>query len=446
MIAGRFALNLFKKTLLVKLCTVVLLIAAVIVFAEMSDAYIAEILRHIYNPIGIAWIWVFGALLVFKFSFFGYLFVAFLRYKPAAPVCSSKLPTCTVIVPAYNEGILVLHTLQSIAKSQYPPEKIQIIAIDDGSRDDTWSWILKAKEELGSRLEVLQQPCNKGKRQALYRGFNLAGGDIIITIDSDSIVSPDTLRNLVSPFIADPKCGAVAGNVRVLNSSKALIPKMLDVSFAFGFEFVRSAQSKLGSVLCTPGALSAYRRGPAMQCLPQWICQKFLGKNADIGEDRAMTNMILSKGHKVLFQKNAVVYTNVPETYKGLYKMYIRWERSNVRENIMMSRFAFRNFRDESKFGSRVLLINQWMRVLLAIPVLLAMPVLFISSPLLYISVKLTAILIVGSIPACYFAVNYSKSDSLWGYCYGVFYAFSLFWIIPYAIVTVGRRGWLTRG
>src|SRR5690606_32245435 len=161
-------------------------------------------------------------------------------------------------------------------------------------------------------------PKNMGKRHALYRGFNLGTGEIFVTVDSDSVVKTDTLRNLVSPFAVHKNCGAVAGNIRVLNNKKAILPKMLNVSFVLSFEFVRSAQSTLNSVLCTPGALAAYRRSAVFAVLPDWINQTFMGRPSDIGEDRAMTNMILKKGHHVLFQRNAYCYTNVPEKYKGL--------------------------------------------------------------------------------------------------------------------------------
>src|SRR5690554_7156643 len=89
-----------------------------------------------------------------------------------------------------------------------------------------------------------------------------------------------------------------------------------------------------------------------------------MGKPSDIGEDRAMTNMILKQGNKVLFQRNAYAYTNVPESYKGLYKMFIRWGRSNVRENIEMSKYVFTNFREESKIGPRLLFLSQSLKII----------------------------------------------------------------------------------
>lgn len=395
---------------------------------------------------GIVFLTITASLLIFKVGFLLYIFILNLRYKPVKSVSDTELPTCTVIVPAYNEGKQVWETLKSLANSNYPEQKLQLLAIDDGSKDDTWEWMQKAKEELGERLSIYQQPQNKGKRHALYRGFKLATGDVFVTVDSDSIVEVDTLRNLVSPFITNKECGAVAGNVRVLNNKKAIIPRMLNVSFAFSFEFIRSAQSKMGSVLCTPGALAAYKKDAVLNCLSDWMNQTFMGQPTDIGEDRAMTNMILKQGYHVLFQRNATVLTNIPEKYKNLYKMFIRWERSNVRENIMMSKFAFKNFREGSKLGPRILLANQWLKVIAAYPFLILMLVFIMTQPLLFLSSTLFSILIFSSIPAFFYARKYDKAESLWAYSYSIFYTFSLFWITPYAIATANKRGWLTRG
>lgn len=386
-----------------------------------------------------------STLLVYKVCFLFYILILFLRYKPVQSVSDAELPTITVIVPAYNEGKQVWATLISLVESNFPAEKFQLIAIDDGSKDDTWYWMQKAKAQLGDRLSIYQQPTNQGKRAALYRGFHLAKGDVFVTVDSDSVVRKDTLRNLVSPFVKNSDCGAVAGNVRVLNNEKAIIPRMLNVSFVFSFEFIRSAQSMLGSVLCTPGALAAYRNKAVMACLSDWMNQTFMGQPTDIGEDRAMTNMILKQGYHVLFQRNAYVLTNIPEKYKGLYKMFIRWERSNVRENIMMSQFAFKNFRSGAKLGTRLLLISQWLRMVMVYPALLVMLIFMLMHPLLFISSTLSTILLVSSLPAFFYARKYNIAEAFWAYSYSVFYTFALFWIAPYSIATVKRNGWLTR-
>ena len=421
-----------------------LLSGAALVYFLQPDFYNFNQSRF-NSPLGLAFLAVTISLLLFKISFLLYNVYLYFQYKPIESVSDELLPTCTVIVPAYNEGKLVYQTLHSIANSDFPAHKIQILAIDDGSKDDTWYWMNKAKEELGDRVVTFQQPENKGKRHALYRGFNLGTGEIFVTIDSDSIIKTDTLRNLVSPFIVDQNCGAVAGNVRVLNNKSAILPKMLNVSFVMSFEFVRSAESQLGSVLCTPGALAAYKASAVFKCLPEWIDQKFMGVASDIGEDRAMTNMILKQGKKVLFQRNAIVLTDVPERYKGLYKMFIRWGRSNVRENLVMSKFVFTNFRKESKVGARLLFTNQFLTIIMTYPFFLFMLYFIVMHPLLFISSTLLGILIVSSFPVLFYAKKYSAKESLWAYAYSVLYTFGLFWIAPYAIATAGRSGWLTR-
>ena len=384
-------------------------------------------------------------LLLFKAGMFLLNLILYIKYKSIESVNDEELPSTTVIVPAYNEGKQVYDTLMSLAKSDYPTEKLQLLAIDDGSKDNTWYWMQEAKRILGDRVTVYQQPKNMGKRHALYRGFNVGTGDVFVTVDSDSIVDADTLRNLVSPFVTNKECGAVAGNIRVLNKTNELIPKMLDVSFTLSFEFVRSGESQLKSVLCTPGALAAYRKTAVMNCLDEWINQTFMGKRSDIGEDRAMTNMILRQGYTVLFQRNAYAYTNVPEQYKQLYKMFIRWGRSNVRESLAMSKYVFTDFRKGSKLGPRLLFTSQFIEIVTAYPFMLGMLFLVASHPILFVSSTLVSILILTSFPVLFYAKRYKSSISFWAYSYSILYTFGLFWITPYAIATASRSGWLTR-
>ncbi|MBQ0736475.1 glycosyltransferase family 2 protein [Aquimarina celericrescens] len=443
--------NRLEKSIANASSSFILIVTFVLLFGAASlfyflQPYFEEIhLERMNTPWGITLMITGISLLAIKISFIGYILFLYLRYKVIGSISNKELPLCTVIVPAYNEGELVYKTLHSLADSDYPAEKLQIISIDDGSQDDTWQWMKKAKDELGNRVSIYQQPENKGKRHALYRGFNLGMGDVFITVDSDSIVKKDTLRIMASPFVVNQNCGAVAGNVRVLNREKALIPRMLNVSFAFSFEFIRSAQSSLGSVLCTPGALSAYRREAVFNCLEDWISQTFMGQVSKIGEDRAMTNMILKQGYNVLFQRKAYVYTNIPERYKNLSKMFIRWERSNIRENIAMSKFAFTDFREGAKTGTRILLLNQWLKMIMAYPAAALMVFFILTYPLLFLSSTLVSILVFSSIQAFFYAKKHSLSESLWAYPYSIFYAFTLFWITPYAIATAGRSGWLTR-
>ncbi|MEO6683683.1 MAG: glycosyltransferase family 2 protein [Ginsengibacter sp.] len=434
-----------SKSVLVLAGTFLLLFGATYLFFYLDTDFSKFREERMNSTLGITFLIIATTLFAFKAGFFIYKLVRYFKYQSIDSVSHEELPTCTVIVPAYNEGKQVFDTLMSLANSDYPAAKLQLLSIDDGSKDDTWAWMQKAKSILGDRVDIYQQPKNKGKRHALYRGFHLGNGDVFVTVDSDSVVKEDTLRNLVSPFIVDEDCGAVAGNIRVLNHKKALLPKMLDVSFVLSFEFVRSAESSLNSVLCTPGALAGYRRTAVFACLPAWINQTFMGKPSDIGEDRAMTNMILKQGYKVLFQRNAFAYTNVPESYTGLYKMFIRWGRSNVRENIEMSKYVFTKFRNGAKSGARLLFISQSLKIIMSYPFLLFMLFFIVTHPVLFLSSTLFGILIVASFPMIFYAKRYNLSESFWVYSYSILYTFALFWITPYAIATASKRGWLTR-
>ena len=375
-----------------------------------------------------------------------YLWLAFnaFRYKAVPGATDDELPKVTVVVPAYNEGHLVQETLRSLATGDYPKDKLQLIAIDDGSKDDTWSYIEKAAKEFPGQIMTIRQMKNSGKRRALYEGFKRATGDVLITVDSDSVVDHDTLRNLASPFVGDDDCGAVAGNVRVLNR-KAVIPRMLEVSFVFSFEFVRSAQSNLRTVFCTPGALAAYRRDLVMNVLEEWVNQTFLGREANIGEDRAITNLILRQGKSVLFQKNATVYTNIPEQYQGLCKMLIRWGRSNVRESLKMGTFICTRFRDHHRTSARILWFVQCLWCASS-PLFFCMILCLIALfPLQFFIAGVGGGAMWSSVSALFYASRYRSSEALWAYGYGIFHFCALAWITPYALITVQKTGWLTR-
>lgn len=423
------------------LCIAIVVVAAyqgVIHGASMANFLRSTSIGTIFLQVSIVFVTLAFAELIWRI-------VLVLMYKPIEGCSDEMLPGCTVIVPAFNEGKQVFVTLQSLAASDYPKDKLKLIAVDDGSVDDTWEWIKKAKEELGDRVITIKQPCNKGKRHALYAGFQQSEGEVLVTVDSDSTVDTDTLRNLITPFVVDKKVGAVAGNVRVLNMDKGIIPKMLDVVFVYSFDFIRASQSMVKAVMCTPGALSAYRRNVVMDILNEWLNQKFCGQPANIGEDRAMTNLIIREGYHVLFQQNAKVYTEVPVKYVNLSKMYLRWARSNVRETIAMTRFIFKNFREGSKLGARINLISGWVAITKAQIFLVITWGLILLHPTTFGVNTIIGVTISASLAAIIYAWKFGTFSSLWAFVYGFYFFVALSWIRPYALITPHKAGWLTR-
>jgi len=370
------------------------------------------------------------------------------RYRSYAPLSDSALPTITIVIPAYNEGRQILPTVQSVMKSRYPTEKMQVICVDDGSQDDTWEWMKTAQKEFPFRVRLIRQPVNRGKRHALMAGFAKAIGQIYVTIDSDSEVLPDTLRHLVSPLASDPRVGAVAGNVRVLNLAQGAIPKMMEVSFTSGFDFIRAGQSVYGGVFCTPGALSAYRADVIIPHLPKWIKQTFMGRRAAIGEDRAMTNLVLSSGFRVVYQRKAVVLTKIPITFTGLRKMLLRWARSNVRENLVMLSFIIGRFRptDSGSGWIRLFGTTQFIRMTLGEAFKFAVVAQLLLTPVNTLLILAVACIISAFLPALVYQKRYGGWFGWrWAIPYAFYWLFCLYWISFWGLLTASRSGWLTR-
>ncbi len=370
-----------------------------------------------------------------------------LRYKPYPHIDDEDLPRITVVVPAFNESTLVARTLRHLAKADYPTERMRIIAVDDGSDDDTWLHMQRAAKDIGPRLETIRCDENRGKRWALWEGFRRSDGDVLVTVDSDSLIEPDGLRALVSPIVRDESIGAVAGNVRVLNRNEGLVPRMLAVRYVVAFDFKRAAQSMMdgGSVLCVAGALTAYRRTAVLTALDTWLHQTFLGGQARAGEDHAMTNYILQQGYKVVYQRTARVLTMAPTSFYGLAKMFLRWSRSNIRENVHLGKFVFSRFRKGALLATRF----NYVVYTLGLFVLFPFGLFFLAAAMLWLDVfgvKLLAASVAAStLSAAFYTWREKDSDGLYGILYGILATFLLWWIWPFALATCRRSVWLTR-
>ena len=365
------------------------------------------------------------------------------RYKPYS-MPAGPLPTVTIIIPAYNEGAMVEKALYSAVASDYPEDRLEIICVDDGSRDNTWTYIDRAQRRFPHLIKAVRFPKNRGKKEALYAGFSQGRGDYFITIDSDSVIVADTIKQAVAPMVHDPKVGAVAGNVKVYNRFRSILARMLAVRFVLAFDFLRASQSMYGFVTCTPGALSAYRKSAILPVLEEWRQQTFMGAPATIGEDRALTNFVVRGGFYSVYQRTALVHTVVPETYKGLCRMYLRWDRSNFRESWVQLTFLFKKYRHQD----RLLPILDFAITQLEFPLtylFLGLLLLsFITYPLLL--VKFIAGLGVITLFYMYYYIHQERDgEFIYGILYSYFAFFALNWVQPYALITLRNDRWLTR-
>jgi hyaluronan synthase len=365
------------------------------------------------------------------------------RYKPY-PLPSGPLPRVTVIIPAYNEGAMVENAIYSAAASDYPADRLEIIVIDDGSKDDTWSYIDKAQKRHPDLLKSIRFPQNRGKKEGLYAGFTQGRGEFFVTIDSDSVIDRDTIKQVVAPMLHDRRIGAVAGNVKVYNRARCLLARMLAVRYVLAFDFMRASQSKYGAVTCTPGALSAYRRKALKPILEKWRQQTFMGRPANIGEDRALTNFVLRQGYYTVYQRSALVHTVVPETYQGLCKMYLRWDRSNFRESWVQITFIFSCYRKRD----RLLPIIDFFITQIEFPLTYLFLGLLLASFFVYPLVMVKFFAGLGVITLFYMFYYIHQERDL-EFIYGILYSYFAFLFLnrvqPYAFITLRNDRWLTR-
>jgi hyaluronan synthase len=362
----------------------------------------------------------------------------------AAPSASEEdAPTLTVVIPAYNEGAMVRNAIDSAARAAYPAGRRRVVVVDDGSTDDTWEHVLAAAADHPDAVIPLRLTRNQGKRAALAAGFRRTDAEVLVVVDSDSVIEPDALLAVAGPF-RDPKVGAVAGKVTVYNVAQGLIPRLLYVDFLFIADFMRSWESLYRTVHCCPGALMAVRASAAKKVLGAWLDQRFLGARCTIGDDRALTNYLLLDGHDTVYQRTAVVRTVVPATYAKLCRMLLRWNRSYVREELrFLGRVLWRR-----PPKPRFLSLFDRLVTNAGIPVYYASLLLFYRLGDGSWSMPLYFLLYVSWISAfylLYYMRQQRAGSALYAFFYPFYAAFALSWIFPYALATARNRSWMTR-
>ena len=391
-------------------------------------------LRHGWTPLA-----ALGALMV---AYFALETVLWLRYRPFPVLRGDDVPRLSVVIPAYNEGPMVERSIASVIRADYPADRLEVLVVDDGSRDDTFFHIERLRQAHPSIVRVIRFAGNRGKRAGLAAGFRAARGEIVITIDSDSQIERDTLRAMVAPF-ADPHVGGVAGKVTVLNRSN-LIGAMLDVQYTLAFDFSRAVESSIRTVACCPGALSAFRLSVILPHLDGWLEQKFFGRPVAHGEDQALTNIVLRAGFDTVYQSNATIRTLAPMRYRPLTRMFLRWERSFVVEGFTFARFMLTRYRDRNRVLPVVKFVASNLRLLMVYVGLARLPFLILERPQ-----RMPDLVVAMAIGATFTALYYVRRERSLRFAYGVAYAFYwllfLQWILPWAVVTVRDERWGTR-
>ena len=227
------------------------------------------------------------------------------------PQTHPDLPSVTIIVPCYNEEKTLSATIKSLLALDYPKEKLHIMAIDDGSTDNT----RQALQEFAGhkQIEILHKE-NGGKHTVLNVGIERSTTDFVGCLDADSYVEPDALLRIIKRF-NDPEVMAVVPSLHIHKASTP-IQKMQKVEYTLGV-FWRAILAELNSLYVTPGPFSIFRKS---------VFSKIgMYHKAHNTEDMEMAMRLQSNGLKIVCANDAVVHTSSPRTIPKLYKQRVRW-------------------------------------------------------------------------------------------------------------------------
>ncbi len=229
------------------------------------------------------------------------------RNKP--PLDDGYKPPVTVLVPAYNEAVGIAAAVQSIDATDWPD--LEILVIDDGSTDGC----ADIAESLGlERVRVIRKP-NGGKSTALNLGIREARHDIIVMVDGDTMVEPNTVPEIVKP-LQDPNVGAVAGNPKIGNVTNFLA--RLQVSeYLMSSSLERRILAPAGMITTIPGAIGAWRRSALQEA-------GFVSVET-LAEDTDLTVSIARGGWRIAYAGQARAWTEAPNTISSLFKQRTRW-------------------------------------------------------------------------------------------------------------------------
>jgi len=237
-------------------------------------------------------------------------------YRLKQKRCSniSYTPMVSVLIPAWNEEVGVINTVRSLLESQY--KNMEIIVINDGSTDRTHDVMVEFLKKCEKNIPIVYRyKKNGGKAKALNLGLKIARGEIIVTIDADSIVDSGAISHMVKHF-SDARVMSVAGNVKIGNRIR-IIGLVQQLEYLYGFYF-KKADSLMNSIYIVGGAAAAYRRSifHVVGVFDEQI----------ITEDIEMSTRIQNAGYKIEYAPEAIVYTEGPTELDGLFKQRLRWK------------------------------------------------------------------------------------------------------------------------
>lgn len=290
---------------------VALLILIVMLGAPLGIALLLTstfLLRFVFfYPLLMSGIWIAGGLL------FWLRWERQWPWRPEPAPIPPDPPLVSILVPCHNEGPHIEETIQAALTQSYP--RLEVIAIDDGSTDDTLDKLHAiAAHEPALRIVHLAQ--NQGKAMALRMGAMAANSDVLVCIDGDAWLDSDAVAYLCMPLFRKARVGAITGNPRIRTRS-TLIGRVQVGEFSSIIGLIKRSQRVYGQVFTVSGVCAAFRR-QALDEVGYWSLDM-------VTEDIDISWLLQRAGWSIFYEPRALCWILMPETLKGLWKQRLRW-------------------------------------------------------------------------------------------------------------------------
>jgi len=247
---------------------------------------------------------------------------------PYIDIAVARWPMITVFIAAHNEEKVIAGCIEALLNTDYPPECLKIIPVNDRSKDATGAIIDSYVSRFPSRISPFHRTEGKaGKSAALKDALQFAVGDIAIIFDADYVPGRGLLKQLVAPFF-DPEVGAVMGRVVPINSGKNLLTRLLDLERSAGYQVDQQARMNMNLMPQYGGTVGGVRLS-AVAAVGGW-------HDDTLAEDTDITFRLMFNGWKTVYTNRSECYEEVPEEWSIRIKQVTRWAKGH---NQVMARY-----------------------------------------------------------------------------------------------------------
>lgn len=272
-------------------------------------------------------------LLFISLYFEVFILLTYIEHRPAMKRENARhgskpayYPSVSIIVPCWNEEFTIAGTLHSLLALDYPKDKLEIIAVDDGSTDGTWAALQKFTQY--PQIKVFHKE-NGGKHTALNFGLTQSESEVVGCLDADSFVHKDALST-IAHYFEDKATMAVTPSVKI-HTPETILQMIQSVEYGWGI-FIRKILSYLGALYVTPGPFSIFRRTV--------FAEVGNYRHAHNTEDMELAMRMQAHHMKIANAHNAVVYTVAPRTLPKLITQRVRWTYGFIK-NVIDYKFIF---------------------------------------------------------------------------------------------------------